>query len=88
MTQLKEIENKIKLIIEHSENPQDYADAIQVSNDVLNKLAKLTRTNPEFDLDSAKTRFWNYIFKAEDLLGVNYSNELGYINYPTWVFNK
>jgi len=42
MEQFKQIEKRIKSIIAHSDNPQDYADVIQVSNDVLNQLAKLT----------------------------------------------
>lgn len=85
MERIDDIKTRINFIFKHSDEPQDYADVIQVSNSILDVLSQ---ESPSDELDNLKTLFWNFIFKAEDFLGITYSNENGYTNYPTWVFHK
>lgn len=70
----------------------DLIDTIRDSTRVLDELADRKMQGHTHmggrAIDEWLTEFWGFIFEAETKLNIKYDDELGYIDYPTDIWNK
>ena len=75
-----------------SKKRQDLIEVIRDSTNVIDELADRKMQGHthigDREIDEWLTEFWAFIFEAETKLNIKYDDELGYIDYPTDIWNK